>query len=527
MPTHISGHALLELGVTPRTELAILDLRSPLERTTGHIAISTGVSYHFLEQRISTLVPQLDTTIVLAGTPDLDEAGAAILEQLGYSDVRVVDDGIRGWTAAGGRTYTGTNLRSKTLGEWIEHSFSTPTVDSDTVQSWIDGEGDIVILDSRPSGEYLHHHIPGGYNTGGGAEIAYRAGQVVTRPDTKVVINCAGRTRGIVGAQSLINTGIPNQVFSLYNGTPAWEQSGRTLAFGRGEDLTAPQDVSPELHRWVATTLAEGNARIVDAGEVQHQLEDRSATTYVFDVRSPAEYSEGHFDAAISVPGGQLVQTVDEHVSVRGAHIVLVDTGEFVRAASTVQWLRYLHSGPITVVAASEAEIRRTGGSFPIPEVAYVTDADIATWRSDGKDVRILDLRSSTHYAAGHLTDSIHARREHISQVVKDSPEVTVVLVGDETYAPEYAAASIEGNVVVLSGGIDAAADPLTVDTPRYVADVQDQTGPPEFGPDRDRWYAAYFEWELSLLEDTAGDPHFDFEQIASSELDLSSGATK
>ncbi|MCX5043489.1 rhodanese-like domain-containing protein [Aldersonia sp. NBC_00410] len=526
MPTHIAGHTLLALDSTPRTELAILDLRSPLERTTGQIAVSTGVPYHDLEQRISELVPHLDTTIVLAGTPDLDEVGAAILEQLGYTDVRVVDDGIRGWTAAGGRTYTGTNVRSKTLGEWIEHTFATPTVDSDTVQSWLDNEEDIVILDSRPSGEYLHHHIPGGYNTGGGAEIDYRAGQVVTTPHTKVVINCAGRTRGIVGAQSLINTGIPNQVFSLYNGTPAWEQSGRPLAFGRGADLDAPQQVSAELVDWVESTLAQAGARIVGAEEVRHQLDNRSVTTYVFDVRSPAEFRQGHLDAAISVPGGQLVQTIDEHVAVHGAHIVLVDTGEFVRAASTVQWLRYLHSGPITVVAASEAEVRRAEGRFPIPEVAHVTVADIAAWRSAGRDVRILDLRSSTRYAAGHIAESIHARREHIPQIVEGAPDATVVLVGDETYAPEYAAAAGPGNIAVLSGGIDAVADSLTTEAPRYAAGIEDHTGPPPFGPDRDRWYAAYFEWELSLLDDTAGDPHFDFEQIASSKLDLPSSAT-
>ncbi|MGW0020287.1 rhodanese-like domain-containing protein [Rhodococcus sp. NPDC003382] len=516
MTTYISGKDLLELVSDRAPAVAVLDVRTPLERSKGHIAVSASLPFHEIEQRIVDLVPGTATTVVLAGESDTDGPAADLLESLGYSDVRVLEDGLTGWTNAGGRLYTGTNVRSKTLGEWIEHEFSTPTVDSTTVQGWIEQGDDVVILDSRPTTEYLHHHIPGGYDTGGGAEIAYRAGSVVKSPDTKVVINCAGRTRGIVGAQSLINTGIANQVFSLYNGTPAWEQSGRSLAFGDEQALPAPQDVSDELAAWVRATFDKAGVQVLSPDAVQERLADASTTTYVFDVRTPAEFAAGHFEVSVSAPGGQLVQQVDNHIAVPNAHVVLVDDQDFVRAASTVQWLRYLHTGPLSVVAYTEdAVLDHPRRALPLPDAQHVDRSELEQWRTDGTDHLVVDLRPSADYAAGHIPGSVHARREQLTQIAEKAPDATLVLVGNDRYSPEHVVSEVPASVVVLAGGIDAA-ETLTTDDPHYAGDIADRTGPPPFGPERDRWYAEYFEWELALLETTSGDPHFAFAEIAS-----------
>lgn len=517
MTAHISATELLDQLRTSDHEIAVLDVRTPLERSKGHIAVSASLPYHDLEQRIADVVPHRHTAVVLAGRPDVDDAAADLLASLGYSDVLVLEGGVEGWTRAGGPLYTGTNVRSKTLGEWIEHRFDTPTVDSATVQRWIEEGEDVVILDSRPTTEYVHHHIPGGHNTGGGAEIAYRAAGVIPTADTKVVINCAGRTRGIVGAQSLINTGIANQVFSLYNGTPAWEQSGRPLAFGAENDLPAPANISTGLAEWVRNTFEQAHVQILEPATVQERLTETSTTTYVFDVRTPEEFAAGHFDISLSAPGGQLVQQVDNFVAVRGAHVVLVDNGDFVRAANTIQWLRYLHSGPVSVVAyARDSALIHPRRTLDLPAARYVTWNELEQWRGQGKEVRIIDLRSSAEYAAGHIAGSVHARREQLVQETANTRNATVVLVGSDSYSPEFVVASLSGDLAVLSGGIDSAAQALTADDSRYAGEIADRTGPPDFGPERDRWYAEYFEWELALLEATKGDPHFDFDRVAS-----------
>jgi rhodanese-related sulfurtransferase len=513
MVQRINGADLLDALRTTGRQLAVLDLRTPAERAQGHVAVSAGLSLHDLEQHIAELVPNAATPIVLAGSVDVDERGAALLERLGYRDVAVLDNGIDGWKSAGGRVYTGTNVRSKTLGEWIEHTYSTPTVESATVAAWQAAGDKIVILDTRTPAEYAHHHIPGGYNTGGGAEVTYRARQVIDDLTTKVVVNCQGRTRGIVGAQSLINTGIANPVFSLHNGTPAWEWAGQPLDVGAGPEAPAPVDVPQDVLAWARGTLADAGAEVVTPALTQRWLDDETSTTYLLDVRSPGEYATAHHAAAVSAPGGQLVQATDDFVGVRRARVVLVDTADLVRSANTLQWLRFLHDGPFAVVVFDPtSELTRANRvTVPVPAHRLVTWAELSQWDSrDG--VRLVDLRSSDRYAAGHVPGSVHARREHLEEIAAHGDPV--VLIGDEGFAAEYLAGEVDGDVWVLDGGIGSVPDPLVTSDPRHAGAVVDRTGPPEFGPERDAWYTAYFEWELSLLRESEGDPFFDFDAV-------------
>src|SRR3974390_1356605 len=71
-----------------------------------------------------------------------------------------------------------------------------------------------------------------------GAELVLRAGGVAPDRETTIVVNCAGRTRSIIGTQSLLNAGIANKVVALRNGTIRWARAGQELEHGadrRGE----------------------------------------------------------------------------------------------------------------------------------------------------------------------------------------------------------------------------------------------------------------------------------------------------
>ena len=206
---------------------------------------------------------------------------------------------------------------------------------AEEVAGLIAGNADIAVLDVRRFDEYATMNIPGSVSVPG-AELVLRAGQVAPDPETTIIVNCAGRTRSIIGTQSLINAGVANKVVALRNGTIGW-----TLA---------RQDLEHGADRRGGIGLFEGakaNAREVAyrAGVRHVGPEEATAleaqgrrTLYRFDVRDAEEYAAGHIGGFRHYPGGQLVQEIDIAAPVRGARILLTDNMG-VRADMTASWL--------------------------------------------------------------------------------------------------------------------------------------------------------------------------------------------
>src|SRR5260370_39577399 len=105
---------------------------------------------------------------------------------------------------------------------------------------------DFVVLDSRPFAECQRVSTPTAVNVPG-AELVLRIRDLAASPKTTVVVNCAGRTRSIIGAQSLITAGVPNKVVALRNGTMGWTLAGLACESGK---TRRPGDVSREGLAW-------------------------------------------------------------------------------------------------------------------------------------------------------------------------------------------------------------------------------------------------------------------------------------
>ena len=79
-------------------------------------------------------------------------------------------------------------------------------------------------------------------------------------------MNCAGRTRSIIGAQSLINAGLPNKVIALKNGTMGWHLAGLKVARGETRSF-GPQ--GPEAAKFAQAAAA--NIASQDEGQEDRQ----------------------------------------------------------------------------------------------------------------------------------------------------------------------------------------------------------------------------------------------------------------
>ena len=502
-------------------EVALLDLREQGAFGERHVLYASCLPLSRLELRVHRLVPRRSTPVVLCdGGEGLAERGAGRLAALGYTDVRVLAGGTPAWEAAGYTVFTGINVPSKAFGELVEHELDTPSVSAEELKAMMDRGDGLVVLDSRPMDEFQVMSIPGGVCCPG-AELVHRVGDAAPDPDTLVVVNCAGRTRSIIGAQSLIDAGIANRVAALRNGTMGWHLAGYELARGRA-DRPPPRGAAWREGSARAAERIAGRFGVeyVDAGALAAwRSEADRRSLYVFDVRSPEEYREGHLADAVHVAGGQLVQTTDEHVATLGARIALVDD-DGVRATLTASWLRRMGWEACVVRGALEAEdlvsgpgpAASAGAAVPVPAApALVTPSELEHLIKAGRAL-VLDLADSRTFRRGCLPGAWHAVRADLPERAAALPARPVtVLTSPDGMLAALAAGELEGDVRVLDGGTAAwtaaGRDLVPGETDRIAANVNDVwLRPYDRGAGVEDAMREYLAWETDLVAQLARD---------------------
>jgi rhodanese-related sulfurtransferase len=510
------GAAALRAMLLDGGELALIDVREERVFSESHLLFARSVPLSRLELRFARLVPRLSTRIVLVDAADgLAERAAAVLGTAGYSDLRILDGGIAAWAAAGYELFSGVNVPSKAFGEYVEHERGTPSISAQELDALMRSGTDMVVLDSRPFDEYARVSIPTGVNVPG-AELVLRVHDIAPSPDTLVVVNCAGRTRSIIGAQSLINAGVPNKVVALRNGTMGWSLAGFTP--DSGQNRRAPE-VSHGGLAWAksaAEALARGlGIRSIDEATLARLRAETDRTTYLFDVRDPAEYAAGHVAGALSAPGGQLVQATDQYAGTLGACVVLVDDRQ-ARAVMTASWLRQMGWREVFVLVAAGGE--RGWPENPvlgdIPHDAAIDSAALSDRLVRG-EATVIDLSLSRDYLGGHIPGAWYAIRTRLSRALPTiEPHGTLVLTSEDGVLAALAVAEASALTTLpvrfLNGGNAgwrAAGHALTKDDPRMADEVVDAWLKPYERPDGARQAMAdYLAWETDLLPRIARD---------------------
>src|SRR5688572_5910664 len=354
-------------------ELALLDVREQGVHYRGHPFFACSAPLSRLELVIGDLVPRKTVGVVVldGGGEGLAEKAERKLGELGYTDVAVLEGGCDGWKAAGLELFSGVNVPSKAFGEFVEHHYGTPRIAPGELKR-LQQLKKVVVVDSRPFEEYHRMNIPGGIDVPG-AELVWRIHDLPPSPDTLVVVNCAGRTRSIIGCQSLRNAGIPNPVVALKDGTMGWELAGFTCERGAERVAPPPSDEGRKKALAAAERVAKRfGVRSCTQQDVAEWKDDDRRTLYLLDVRTREEFERARVVGSRHAPGGQLVQACDEYVGVRNARIVLIDP-ERVRAVMTASWLNQMGWNDVYVLEDISG--------FPV-ETGSRRRAEIRNWKT-------------------------------------------------------------------------------------------------------------------------------------------------
>ena len=496
-----------------RREVALVDVREEGPYSISHPFFAVSVPVSEVEEKLPALVPRLAAPIVVYDDGEGYAARAVTrIQAMGYHDVAILEGGLSAYAMVG-EVFRDVNVPSKAFGELVDAIRQPPSMAAGEVNKCLENEEDLVVLDARRFSEYHTMSLPRGQSCPGG-ELLYRFFEAAPSPTTKVFVNCAGRTRSILGIQTLINAGIPNTVTAVRNGTIGWTLAGLDLEHDKARRVPQPSDDAKARAREHALAWTDHvGVPIIDGNELRQLVaESKDRTLYLIDVRDPVEYAADHPANFVSAPGGQLIQATDEWVGVRGSRMVLYDT-DGIRARMTASWL---------VQLGWEVYVHDERSALP-PDI---TAPESPSWRGresgfiTAEDLRklgnatVVDLARSPAYCKGHIPGAWFASSPELARdLITAGGSGTIVLTSpDGTVAAanlDDARRAVVREVVYLAGGTLAwtAANGSLETEPRWLSQPIDVYKRPYEGTKNARKdMQGYLDWEYGLVAQIAND---------------------
>ena len=520
MSIQTKNYAFVRNKLLNKEEVAFLDVREEDPHAQEHPLFAANFPLSRIEIDAYGKLPRKNVPIV---TLDDGEGYATLAAQrliaLGFTDVSVYEGGVQGWKAAGGELFRDVNVPSKSFGELVESKRHTPSLSAQEVKKLLDDQEDVVVVDVRRFDEYNTMSIPSGISVPG-AELVLRVPELAPNPKTKIIVNCAGRTRSIIGTQSLINAGIPNEVNALRNGTIGWTLAGQELDKGQSRKFKeVSQNTASEASDRARSVADRAKVKRTNLAELEQWKSQSERTTYFLDTRTPEEYEAGHLPGFRSAPGGQLVQETEMVAPVRGARIVLADASSSVRANMPASWLAQMAWDVYVVDGLKDSDLTEKGiWRAPLPALPQVQLVDAMTasqWLKSDSNTIAVDFSTHANYVKGHIPGGWYALRSQLAEAIRQIPRVDrYVLTSSPSELSMFVAQEFQSltqaEVLVLKGGNAAwtnAGLEFEKGASHLASPPLDRYKRPYEGTSVDHSaMQAYLDWEFGLVEQLGKD---------------------
>jgi rhodanese-related sulfurtransferase len=355
-----------------------------------------------------------------------------------------------------------------------------------------------------------------------GGDLILWADALKQKPQTTVIVNCAGRTRSIIGTAALHRLGVTN-VRALKNGTMGWLLAGFEL---ESRPLRVAS-TAPAESRIKAGDLARQLAQDekipqLSMDELLDLLNSRlnAGVTYVIDVRSAKEYEAGHIPGSLTVPGGQAVQRADDFMAVRNARVIFISS-ESARAVMAAYWYRQMGFRDVSVLQGGLRAWVDNGkplgfGAPPTEPLGWETakknarlvgPTELAV-RLQKFSIWLVDVGTSVDFEAGHVPGAQWISRGWIEPKLPErfpDRDRAIVITCPDGRSSAFACRALSGlgytDVAVLDGGVRAwaAADyPTEKGLDLCLVEPNDVVLSPSIrGSKEDMKH--YLEWEMKL----------------------------
>ena len=394
-------------------EISLIDIRETGPHSNGHPFFSISIPYSVFEIELKKLVPNKKVMVIIFDQNDnLSEIAFKQAQKLGYKNLFVLENGIKGWVDQGYKLFDGINVPSKAFGEMVELKNKTPYIKPATLVQKIKSKENILILDGRPFDEFKKMNIPNGICCPN-MEMPVRIEKKIDKK-TEIIVNCAGRTRSIIGAQNLINYGINNKVKALENGTQGWFLSDLKLEQNQNRKLPLPKlKTNKTFTKKAAELIEKFKLQKINFKEASNILKDKSRTTYLFDITTREKKYSNFYKGIRNAPGGQLIQATDKYIGVMNSQIILLDDGDLIRSTMTASWLKkmgyhaFIYDGDQTKLANLLPKIDSKNHLLKSNKIKSLFDQIYI-------DFKILDIRNSHSFKKAHLKKSTWLSRSNL-----------------------------------------------------------------------------------------------------------------
>lgn len=457
----LSPHNLMA-ALRDGREIALIDVREQAAYGQGHPLLAINIPLSRLELAVRRFIPRLSTrTVVIADNAEMANRAESTLTAMGYTDLSRLDGGVTTWSVAGYDLFQGNYTLGNAFGLHVSEQYGTPEMTAGDLKARMDRGDDLVILDSRPMSEFRAVALPGSIDVPGSEQV-YRFTDLISRPDTVIAVTCAGKTRGTLGSQSLINAGVTNPVFAVEHGTMGWTLAGFEPEQGANRKAETVSSTAIEWSKRAAKAMAgKFSVRMIDGQCLDAWRAESDRTLYLIDVRTAEEFQAGHLAGSIWVPGGELTGCTEDHLATRNARLCLVDDNG-ARATTCAVWLMQMGWPDVAVLADGLTGHDLVGGPEtdvavrPLYEPPAVAVGDI-----DLDRVTVIDVSASSAYMQGHIPGAWWCVRSALPEALDQiSGTGLCVVMSNDDLLSRHAASDLRAlgfkNVAYLMGGTAA-----------------------------------------------------------------------